>query len=281
MKAARAAIKGELSGFYDRVARDYHQVHYIDRTPYSPLKQRQVYIEAMIESLRLPRGARILDVGCGPGELLLSLLVKGYDAVGIDISAGMVDEAARTIRHNGFPDFSGASVGDIEKLSFDDGEFDVVVASGVIEYQKDDRDALSEMKRVLRPGGYLILNVTNRRSYVTISENLYKGVKKLAIMRPFLSVLRRWIRRDGTLTEIPNNRTHVPRRFDAQLRQLGFQKIAHNFFRFSPLPVPLDSLCPAACSAAARRMESLTRGPLGILGGGYIVMARKESRQPV
>jgi len=51
------------------------------------------------------------------------------------------------------------SVGDIEKLAFETAAFDVVIASGVIEYQKDDREALLEMRRVLTRNGHLILNV--------------------------------------------------------------------------------------------------------------------------
>jgi ubiquinone/menaquinone biosynthesis C-methylase UbiE len=276
MSAERALIKGELSGFYDRIARDYHQVHYLATTSYSPLKQRQRYIEEMIDELHLPPGARILDVGCGPGELVLHLLQQGYQATGIDISDGMVSEAAATIRASGFPNFAAVSVGDIEKLAFEDGAFDVVIASGVIEYQKDDREALLEMRRVLTRNGHVILNVTNRYSYITLSENLYKRMKKVRFIRRALVVLRRWIGQEGQLTEIPNNRTHAPRQFDRDLRKYDFQKVSHNFFRFSPLPVPLDSLLPSTCRAIGRWMERFSRRPLGILGGGYLVMARKE-----
>jgi len=132
------------------------------------------------------------------------------------------------------------------------------------------------MRRVLTRNGYLILNVTNRYSYVTLSENLYKRVKKVRFIRRALAVLRRWIVQEGQLTEIPNNRTHAPRQFDRDLRKYGFHKVTHNFFRFSPLPVPLDWLFPSTCRAIGRWMERFSRRPLGILGGGYLVMARKE-----
>lgn len=68
---------------------------------------------------------------------------------GVDISQRMIEEAVKTIHENGFIEWNQASVGDIEKLYFNDGFFDVVVASGVIEYQKDDKMALFEMNRVL------------------------------------------------------------------------------------------------------------------------------------
>jgi ubiquinone/menaquinone biosynthesis C-methylase UbiE len=206
---------------------------------------------------------------------MLNLLRKGYDVTGIDISDGMIQEALSTIRASGFPHFMAGAVGDIEKLEYQDREFDVVVASGVIEYQNDDDVALAEMKRVLKPGGYMILNVTNKYSYLTISDNLYTGFKNLPGARSAVSVVRGWIHGDSRVTDIPDHRIHSPRQFDRKLAEYGFKKIAHNFFRFSPLPTPLNSLFPSLCCSVGQWMERFSRGPLGYLGGGYLVLARK------
>jgi len=250
-------------------------MHYIVKTEYTPLKQRQAYLEQMIRSLALPRGTKILDVGCGPGQLLLNLLREGYDAVGVDISEGMINEARTLVCANGFPNFDGTSVGDIENLKFGDKQFDVVVASGVIEYQNDDDVALAEMKRVLKPGGHLILNVTNQYSYVTFSENIFLAFKKLPGVRSAVSLLRGLILGDGRITDIPDHRIHSPSKFDKKLAEYGFEKVAHNFFRFSPLPAPLNSLFPATCHSIGHWMERFSRTRLGYIGGGYIVLARR------
>jgi ubiquinone/menaquinone biosynthesis C-methylase UbiE len=273
----KSEIKRNLAAFYDGDARHYHEMHYIVESDYTPLKQRQKYIEAMIATLALPAGARILDVGCGPGQLLLPLLRRGFDAKGIDISAGMVEQARELIRSNGIRDFRGVAVGDIERLDFGDEEFDVVVASGVIEYQKSDDVALAEMKRVLRPNGHLILNVTNKYSYLTVSDNIYIAVRSLPGVRAVVGALRRQLRGDGHITDVPPHRVHSPGQFDRKLAEHGFTKQTHNFFRFSPLPTPLSSLCPGWCSAVGKRMERFSRTPLGYIGGGYLVMARKGS----
>ena len=74
MKEAPEVIKQKLSRFYDQEAQGYHKIHYRTKVLYSPLAQRQKYIENMVEEVRTPRGAKVLDVGCGPGELVLSLL---------------------------------------------------------------------------------------------------------------------------------------------------------------------------------------------------------------
>jgi ubiquinone/menaquinone biosynthesis C-methylase UbiE len=276
MKADVATIKKRLVEHYDQTSRAYHQDHYLHAGEYSPLRYRQHYVEQMIASLRLPSGSRVLDVGCGPGELIMSLLKQGYEVRGIDISQGMVDEANRTVRENGFADRGLIALGDIERLDFEDGYFDVVVAAGVIEYQKQDDPALAEMNRVLKPGGHMILNVTNKYAYSTLFETPYRWLKKRGATRSVLASLKRTVAtRD--LNDAPDRRTHAPRAFDRELEEYGFRKVAYNFFHFSPLPVPLDSVFAFVSKPLGRRMESLTNGPLEMLGGGYLVMARKEA----
>lgn len=275
-------IKRRLVDHYDRGARQYHEANYARNDSYSALQHRQFYIECMFEKQPIPKGARILDVGCGPGELVLSLLKKGYDVWGVDISQGMVAEAIGVLEADGFAATDGISVGDIEKLEFEDCFFDVVVAAGVIEYQSDDEQALSEMHRVLKPGGYLILNVTNRYSYLGMLDGAYRWLKKHDATRHLLRFVKGGLLGQGELHDFPERRTHSPRAFDRTLAAFGFRKTAHNYFHFSPLPPPLDSVFPAMCKPAGQWLERLTDRPLGrLLGGGYLVMASKESSPAV
>ena len=255
----------------------YHDGNYLREGPYSPLKFRQQYIERMIEERNLPTGAKILDVGCGPGELVLELTRKGYDAWGVDISSGMVVEARRTLENGGFPGFRQIRVGDIEELDFPDQSCDVVVAAGVLEYLQEDARALSEMRRVLKKDGYLILNVTNRTSYLTYSEELYLWMKRQPFAKRMLNLAKEGILRQGAVSDFPWRRVHSPRQFDRELATLGLRKIKHNYFRFSPLPVPFDSLLRFLCGPAGRYMERLTESPIGFIGGGYLVLCSKEA----
>jgi ubiquinone/menaquinone biosynthesis C-methylase UbiE len=174
-------FKKNLIEHYDIDAADYYKRNYLDETSYSPQWFRQHYIERMVESVGLYRASKILDAGCGPGGLVLSLLRKGYRVWGVDISSRMIDEATEFVRRNGFPDFDQLTVGDIEVLDFDQDFFDVVVASGVIEYQKTDTIALSEMNRVLANGGHLIVNVTNRYSCNHLLRPVYQPLKRIPL----------------------------------------------------------------------------------------------------
>lgn len=277
MEENRALIKQKLADIYDGSAQRYHAHHYVTPKRYSPLQYRQHYIETMIERQKLSRGSKILDVGCGPGELIVSLLRKGYDVCGVDISQRMVEEAVRTVRGNGFPDWDRGFVGDIEKLDFSDGAFDVVVASGVIEYQKDDHAALCEMSRVLKKGGLLIANVTNMYSYLRLFERMYAWLKQNKMVGAVTQVVSGSPSKgeDSEVPPVPTKRIHDPKVFDREIAAVGLEKVGYNYFHFSLVPKPLDSILEFFNEPVSKQMEALTNSSLATLGGGYLVIARK------
>jgi SAM-dependent methyltransferase len=97
------------------------------------------------------RRPRILDVGCGTGANLLMLSQFG-DAEGVDVS----EDALAFCRERGL---ENVKLGAAEKLPYDDGTFDLVTALDVVEHLDDDLAGLREMRRVLRPGGRVLLFV--------------------------------------------------------------------------------------------------------------------------
>lgn len=100
-------------------------------------------------------GHRILDAGCGSGPLLAVLRDRGAVVTGIDSSAKMLELARQRLG-------AGASLRQADlrdPLPFTDGAFDDVVASLVLHYLQDWGPTLAEFRRVLRPGGRLIVSV--------------------------------------------------------------------------------------------------------------------------
>jgi len=97
------------------------------------------------------RRPRILDVGCGTGANLL-LLSKYGDAEGVDIS----EDALAFCRERGL---DKVRLGAAETLPYEDGTFDLVTALDVVEHLDDDLAGLTELWRVLRPGGRVLLFV--------------------------------------------------------------------------------------------------------------------------
>jgi len=102
-----------------------------------------------------PSRMSILDFGCGAGGNIL--VVKDFGEVtGLDIST----EALKFSSDKGFKKLI---LGDATNLPFDAASFDLVMALDVLEHIWDDRRALSEIKRVLRPGGSLLITVPAHR----------------------------------------------------------------------------------------------------------------------
>jgi ubiquinone/menaquinone biosynthesis C-methylase UbiE len=99
-------------------------------------------------------GLRLLDVGCGNGAATIELAEKlGLDAVGVDIDPSQIDAAATTANGLSSVHFRTA---DAIRLPFADGEFDLVYSSKTTHHIPEWSRALSEMVRVLKPGGRLV-----------------------------------------------------------------------------------------------------------------------------
>lgn len=112
---------------------------------------RRRVIVGELSRLGLPERARILDAGCGSGRTMVDLARYGVVS-GIELDA---DAAAAAARRDGFE----VRIGRVEQLPYDDARFDLITCLDVIEHVPDDREALRELRRVCRPGGWLIVTV--------------------------------------------------------------------------------------------------------------------------
>ena len=120
-----------------------------------------------VDFSRLPVGAgdRVLDLGCGAGRHAFEALRRGGSVVALDADAGelrgVADMAGAMAAAGEVP--AGASArtvrGDATRMPFPGGAFDRVIAAEVLEHIPDDRQALREIARVLRPGGQVAVTV--------------------------------------------------------------------------------------------------------------------------
>jgi SAM-dependent methyltransferase len=103
---------------------------------------------------RLPPAARVLDVGCGPGTITVGLAarVPQGQVIGVDRAGDVLAVARREAGRQGQANVA-FEVGDVYRLAFGDGAFDVVHAHQVLQHLSDPVGALAEMRRVGRPGG--------------------------------------------------------------------------------------------------------------------------------
>jgi len=123
-------------------------------------------------------GRTVLEVGCGRGATLLELAKRGADVVGLDYS----DEAIRVSRGlAGQAQPRGKVVfiaGNAQKMPFSDGSFDFVFSVGLIEHFEDPMEVLAEQYRVLRPGGFCLVQVPQKYSLYTVVKKALIRVGK-------------------------------------------------------------------------------------------------------
>jgi ubiquinone/menaquinone biosynthesis C-methylase UbiE len=105
----------------------------------------------LIDRLAMPAGSRLLDVGCGTGANLKAFN-KEFERVGIDAS----DAALEFCQQRGL---TSLVQGKIEQSGLQHDNFDVVTALDVLEHVDDDMQALRELLRVSKPGGFLLITV--------------------------------------------------------------------------------------------------------------------------
>src|ERR1051326_1841640 len=104
-------------------------------------------------------GRRILDVGCGAGPLLASLRDRGAVVTGVDPSAQMLELARQRLGED--TPLYRAGLGADSPLPFADGVFDDAIACLVLHYLEDWNAPLTEIRRVLAPGGRLFVAVNH------------------------------------------------------------------------------------------------------------------------
>ena len=131
---------------------------------------------AIIAAVAAARPSRVLEVGCGWGELARRIAGEvDTDVIATDLSPHMVELA----RAGGV----AAEVADVQDLPFADGKFDVVVAAWML-YHVPDRDrAVSELARVLRPGGRLVATTNSLMHLHELRELVGSGRSTIAFSR--------------------------------------------------------------------------------------------------
>lgn len=163
--------------------------------------------EAVRAVLALRPGECVLDIGVGPGLLAAEMAVEvgpNGRICGIDISDSMLAIAASRARDNGSALLELCHA-DANHLPYPDESFDAVVSTQVFEYIEDIQGALAEVRRVLRPGGRVLLLDTDWDSIVWHSTDDERMERALTVFEEHLVD------------------PHLPRTLKASLERAGFE----------------------------------------------------------
>jgi len=258
--------------FWSSIAEDYLRDQYRAVKDYPALWMRHRYTLDLLD----PSAKDVLDIGCGPGEMLVELLNRGCTVSGTDISEGMIELARQNTSQHPHASRLDLRVGDIEAMSYASGSFDTVICSGVIEYLPEDSKALNELNRVLKPGGALIISVRNKACPARAIDLVTDPLKSSPRGNAWLTSMKRAVTRNaGASITFTPYRKHWPGQFHRSLRLAGFEKEGFRYYHFYPFFVPFDKLAPGLFVRGGLAMERLSNTRLGWLASGYIVKARK------
>ncbi len=131
---------------FDGVARGYDRTNAV-----LSVGNAALWRIATVRAVDPKTGERVLDIAAGTGTSSAALAKSGAEVIALDFSPGMVEEGRK--RH---PDLTFVQ-GDAEKLPFADGEFDAVTISFGLRNVQHPQVALAEMRRVLKPGGRVVI----------------------------------------------------------------------------------------------------------------------------
>jgi ubiquinone/menaquinone biosynthesis C-methylase UbiE len=145
------------SGYWDSLYDDTNQKQNFTRFE---LRRRKEIVFDFISKLAIETGITALDLGCGAGQYLLGLSDLGIKAYGADISKDMLVISSEKLKKANLNN-DNLLCADCYNIPLQSNKFDLIICIGVLEYLNKETFALSEIKRMLKPDGKLIVTLPN------------------------------------------------------------------------------------------------------------------------
>jgi len=168
----RLSLEAKSSNDYSAVTKHYYSLmstvidqYFSGNFHFAPPERRGQSREMAMKALHcrigqllnLSEESRCLDVGCGVGRLIMDLAGTGARITGITIAPNEAEIGNARLRLNGLDSRCGLMVGDCHRIPLPDASFDCVYAVYALKYFTDVHPIFSEIARVLRPGGRLLI----------------------------------------------------------------------------------------------------------------------------
>jgi ubiquinone/menaquinone biosynthesis C-methylase UbiE len=245
----------EVRNFYDQETDRYLRDRYMGETceHFSYLIRKRI----VLDYLKNSRGS-VLDVGCGPAIFTKELIRMGLWTCSVDLSLEMLKKA-RNLADMALQTCWCNS--QIEQLPFPNDAFDNVISIGVLAYATDTIKAVSELARVLRPGGVLVLQCSN-----ALAPTPKVTAAKDSVLCRFGIRKKRW---DFDLIK------HSYQNFHAILKSCGLRIDDKRCYDFR-LPF-MEKFFPRSAVGTMKRLQQTFEDSkyFGWLGEGYVVKTRK------
>jgi demethylmenaquinone methyltransferase/2-methoxy-6-polyprenyl-1,4-benzoquinol methylase len=215
---AATSKKEEVAEMFNKISKRYDFLNH-----FLSLGIDKIWRKKAVKMLRELQPKRILDLATGTGDFAIeSLSLQPSEIVGMDISEGMLEVGRQKMKARGYDGIISMRLGDSENLPFEDNYFDALtVGFGVRNYENLEK-GLSEMLRVVRPGGKLIILEFSKPKKFPIKQ-YYAFHSKYII--PFFG--KRISKDEKAYAYLPESVAAFPEGDDfiAILKQTGYQEI--------------------------------------------------------
>jgi ubiquinone/menaquinone biosynthesis C-methylase UbiE len=266
-----SGVQKNVDTHFDANAAYWDEIYRDDDLQSVIYQQRQAAVLDYVDAVGLGAGSSALEIGCGAGHVTVRLAQRGLTVKAVDSSPGMVELASRQAAAAGFAAEVSVSQADVHALPFKSGEFDLVVAVGVIPWLHSPGEAVAEMARVLRPGGELVLTADNAARLISFTDP-----RGLLALTPLRRIYHRLRNQPGDAV----SRLHFPRRVSGFVSDAGLTPLAQRTIGFGPLSVlgrPL--LSDARAVRLNGRLQRLAdAGVPGARGTGWHYLIRAAKR---
>jgi SAM-dependent methyltransferase len=245
----------------------YGQDYFASETQASPLKSATArhYLD-LLRQYGVPAGARLLEVGCGRGELLAEAARQGFDVTGVELSPAAAVTAAQRLAEVVGNDDCHVHCGSIEDADLPAGTFDVCVLADVIEHARDPMAMLRAVRAAMKPDGVLLMATPSLDSW---SARLMKR-KWMEFKPEHLSYFDRNTLQNALFMAGFRDTLVLPGR-----KTLNLDYIAGHFERF---PVPLFG---RAVSMMHRLLPRPIRSrSIDLVASGVISLSRVDAAAP-
>lgn len=139
---------------------DVYRQHHVRSMRY---QERFHSVLNLVDHCLLPPGSRVLDLGSGAGVYSIALAKRGHSVEAVDAAPAMIERTRRHAAEAHVADRVNTSVGSVYHLAFRDETFAMALAIGVIPWLNSPQQAVAELARVIKPGGYLVMTADNRK----------------------------------------------------------------------------------------------------------------------
>jgi cyclopropane fatty-acyl-phospholipid synthase-like methyltransferase len=283
-KLTKPSDISQVRSHYDSQVDEYHDIYFSDRDEYAPALVAEEILLSRILDLDADR---VLDIGCGNGGMVHTLCSNGIDAVGFDLSEGLISSGKEVFESDDLDPERLKQANMQDGIPFD-GSFDVIIGVGLFPHLENTAAHLRTVRDSLRPDGVALMQFRNvlfnlysmnNYTYHYMLESMLADTELPADLQSAFDQRLRDICRieeDGvgqTPETDSEGRFHNPLTIRSTFDESGFDMDDIYFYHYHPLPPEFRAVDEEAYDQLAKEFEDPTDWRGYFMASSFIVEA--------